>query len=257
MAHIFGDCLQKEKTMKNCFKLALAAFAVATLSTGARADLNAFGEVGLPINPTAQIPEEGGIRVQGNYFDLGEDSKLYGLTAAGRVADNFEISGGVHRFDIVGDKETGFTLGAKYLITKETDPAKVRFAVGGGILDVDDLSAQRVYGVATKYLGKVTEGKAPITGHLGVRYDRVKVSGGDSDGKVSGFVGVEVPFADAFNVVGEYGTKVVDGGKAPYSISLRYRQKDQPIGASIGFQRFGILSSDAKLFAQVGYTFGK
>lgn len=246
--------------MKNCFKLALAAFAVATLSTGARADLNAFGEVGLPINPTAQIPEEGGVRIQGNYYKLadafGDDISLYGLTAAGRAGDNLEINGGVHRFDFFGEKETGFTLGAKYLITKESDPAAVRFAVGAGLLDVDDLSSQHVYGVASKYLGRVTEGRTPITGHLGVRYDRFKVAG-DSDGKFSGFAGVEVPLAEAFNIVGEAGTKVIDGGKAPYSLSVRYRAKGQPFGASIGIQRLGIFSDDSELFAQVGYTFGK
>lgn len=247
--------------MKNSFKLALATVALAALGTGARADLTINGEVGLPLNPTAQIPEPGGFRVQANYYELGDiagvDNKLYGVTAATRAGDMLEISGGVHRLDYFNEKDTGFSLGAKYLFTRETDPEGVRLAVGAGLTDIGDVSSQRVYGVATKYLGRVTEGRAPITGHLGIRYDRFDIDRfgiGESD-RVGGFVGVEVPLGETFNIVGELGTKIIDGGRSTYSLSARYRQKGQPLGASIGIARTGLINDSGKLFGQVGYTF--
>jgi hypothetical protein len=103
------------------------ALALSLGSTSARADLTYQGAVGLPLNPTAQIPAEGGVRVQGNYYDFGDaststtsaDSKLYGLYAAGRVAGKVEISGGVqqvrNRVNVVGtstsDNETWLHAG--------------------------------------------------------------------------------------------------------------------------------------------------
>ncbi len=59
--------------MNKTLKAALAAVVVVGTAQGARADLNMTGEVGLPLNPTAQIPGQGGVRIQGDYWDLGDD----------------------------------------------------------------------------------------------------------------------------------------------------------------------------------------
>ncbi len=240
--------------MKNLFQVALATLAVATLGGAARADLTINGAVGLPLNPTAQIPQQGGgTRVQGNYFRLGDGLNQYGIVGATRVGDGLEVNGGYNRISGGGNSEDGFAVGAKYLFSRETDPVGVRFAVGGGYNRV--LARQTyAYGVATKYLGAVTGEKVPISAHLGVRYDRF--SDIDSN-KVSVFAGVEVPVTSTGDVqaVGEIQSKNAEGGTTPYSASVRYRPKGQPFGASIGYSRQG-LTSNGGVFAQIGYTFG-
>ncbi|HEX9998048.1 MAG TPA: hypothetical protein VGB45_12970 [Abditibacterium sp.] len=242
--------------MKNTFKVALAALALAGISQSARADLTINGEVGLPLNPTAQIPQEGGARIQGNYFDLGGNADLYGIAAAARVGTTLEVNGGINRFKFGGGSETGFNLGAKYLFAREGDAEGVRLAVGAGLTEVDNGDNQRIYAVATKYLGALSGEKVPVTAHLGLRYDRFKVI--DSN-KASIFAGVEVPLTSTgdVQVVGEIGSKSIDGGRVPYSASVRYRAKAQPFGASIGVSRSSFSGgSSPKLFAQLGYTFG-
>lgn len=237
--------------MKNCFQVALATLALVGLSGAARADLTISGAVGLPLNPTAQIPQEGGARIQGNYYRLGDGASDYGIVGATRLGDGLEINGGVTRLSGGGESRTGPAIGVKYLFSRETDPVGVRFAVGAGY-DRALIKQTYIYAVATKYLGAVTGEKIPIVAHLGVRYDRF--SGASS--KASAYLGAEVPIvADgSFQAVGEIQSKNVDGGSTPYSASVRYRPKGQPFGASIGVARQGIGRSG--VFAQVGYSFG-
>jgi len=252
--------------MNKTFKAAIAAAVALTCAQGARADLTISGAVGLPLNPTAQIPNEGGIRLQGNYYDLGNPGggsvKDYGLFAAGRISDNFELSGGINKLDVPGGgplDRVGGAIGAKYLFTRESDPAGVRFAVGAGY-DHGLAENLHVYGVATKYLGDLTEGKVPITGHLGLRFDRFDFGGGpggESD-KLSIFAGAEVPLTRTgeFQLVGEIQSKNLEfaGAKFPYSIGARYRPQGSPFGVSVGWQRQG-LTADSGLYLQLGYTF--
>ena len=126
--------------MNKTLKAALAAALVVSTTQIAQADLTQDGAVGLPLNPTAQIPMEGGVRVQANYFDLGDlsiapfgrvgDFKRYGVYAAGRVWKNLEISGGVDKLSAKENTalvpagtlnpidKTGINIGAKYLDRK-------------------------------------------------------------------------------------------------------------------------------------------
>lgn len=236
---------------KSITQVALATVALATLASGAHADLNFSGAVGLPLNPTAQIPDAGGARIQGNYYDLASGAEYYGLFGATRVGEKIEINGGVN--DLKSYK-SGFALGAKYLISRETDPAGVRLAVGGGYNQAF-FKNYNAYVVASKYLGAADGGRTPITGHLGVRYDNFDAFGGSSD-KFSVFAGAEVPISQGsgFTGVGEVGTKIASGGKIPYSISVRYRPEARPFGASVGYTQVG-LGGSSRLFAQLGYTF--
>ncbi|RYG70180.1 hypothetical protein EON80_08395 [bacterium] len=241
--------------MKNVSKVVLATIALAGTTSAARADLTINGAVGLPLNPTAQIPEEGGARVQGNFYKLGNGVENYGILGAARVANNLEVNGGYTRIDGGNDRD-GVALGAKYLFSRESDPAGVRFAVGAGY-DHAFLKQTYVYGVATKYLGEVTGDRLPITAHAGVRYDKFKLI---SSNKVSVFAGVEVPIvADgSVQAVGEIQSKNVESGfgaKIPYSASVRYRPAGKPFGASVGVQRQG--AGGTGFFAQVGYSFGR
>ncbi len=256
----------------------LGALVLALGGSSARADLTYQGAVGLPLNPTAQIPLPGGVRLQGNYFDQGNangnnisvDSKLYGLYAAGRVAGTLELSGGVqnerNRQTVfatrTSDNRTGFTLGAKYLFSRESDPAGVRLAVGGGYGDVDTFNANgrnfHGYIVGTKYLGTLVAGRAPITGHLGLRYDRFDFGSRVNrirSNKGSVYAGVEVPFTRTgdFAFVGELQSKNVNGGSVPYSASVRFRPARAPFSASLGVARQGF--ADSGFFAQLGYSF--
>jgi hypothetical protein len=235
----------------------LAAAVVIGSAQGARADLNLTGEVGLPINPTAQVPSQGGIRLQGDYWDVGDDVKFYGVHAAGRVGNApLEISGGVSRLDFSSDDETGLDIGIKYLFTRESDPAGIRIAAGAGYSKAL-FKNKHAYIVASKYLGEVTGERVPIILHGGVRYDRFDFGdNADNESKVSAFIGTEIPVTRTgeWQLVGELGSKVVDGGETPYSASIRYRPQGKGFGASLGIARHG-LGSDSGVFAQIGYTF--
>lgn len=242
--------------MNKTFKAALAAVVALSATQVAKADLTMQGAVGLPLNPTAQIPNEGGVRLQGNYFD-GDGLKYFGLFAAGRVSDNIEISGGINKLDAPAGAlidKTGVSIGAKYLITRESDPAGVRFAVGAGY-DHALIKNIHVYGVATKAFGNAAD-RAPITGHLGLRWDRFDFPVAGSDSKVSVYAGAEVPLSKTgdFSVIGEVQSKNIDGGNAPYSISGRFRPQGKPFGITAGYQRQGIVS-DGNFFVQLGWTF--
>lgn len=237
--------------MKMFHHVAIATVALAAMAGSAHADLNISGAVGLPLNPTAQIPAEGGARIQANYYDFGGSAEEYGLFAAARVGDNIEVNGGINKLDTY---RSGFAIGAKYLFSRESDPAGVRFAVGAGY-DRALLKNTNVYAVASKSLGQISEDRAPITGHLGVRYDNFDAFGGNSD-KVSVFAGVEVPVTPKGDLqfVGEIGSKIANGGDTPYSAGIRYRPEGRPFGASVGIAQYG-LTNNARLYAQVGYTF--
>jgi len=250
--------------MKHLFQAALAATVMLGAASAARADLTINGAVGLPLNPTAQIPQQGGARVQGNYYDMGDgggvDFKQYGIYAAGRVASTIEISGGFSQFKTSPNTaldESGLAIGAKYLFSRESDPAGVRLAVGVGY-DRALLRNTHAYVVATKYLGAVTGDKVPITGHLGLRYDRFRPGSGLlNSSKASIYGGVEVPFTRTgdFSFVGELQSRNNEYSRGvPYSASVRYRPKGQGFSASLGLQRQG-LTGDNGLFAQLGYSF--
>lgn len=248
------------KTLQKALQGAAVVAAVVASASVAKADLTLQGAVGLPLNPTAQIPEQGAVRVQGNYAELGQSTKLYGLYAAGRAGDNIEINGGIERLSASGGyKRSGVAFGGKYLFTRESDPAGVRLAAGAGY---SRAQFDNVYGyaVASKYFGSVVDGRVPITGHLGVRYDRFGGGLFGNSNRLSVYAGAEVPVTRSGNlaVVGELQSKVVrfSGASAPYSLSVRYRPQNQGFSASVGLMRRGILSNDSRIFAQLGYTFG-
>jgi hypothetical protein len=251
------------KTPHTLLKALVAVTGMATLITTAHADQTISGAVGLPLNPTAQIPEPGSVRVQGTFMDLGRPSiggstKLYGLYGAGRVGDNLEVSGGLQRFDVSGggaNERNGISLGAKYLFNRSNvSPTGVRFAVGAGYNRALYKNAH-VYAVGTGYLRQPTSNRAGITGHLGVRYDRYENDRASAESnKASVFGGVEVPvtndgrFAFVENTNSQFGSP-----RFPYSASVRYRATGG-LSASVGVARQGIVN-DNGVFLQVGKTF--
>ncbi len=244
--------------MKKIHSVALATVALAATAGAARADLNISGAVGLPLNPTAQIPAQGGARVQANYYDFGDSTSEYGLFGAVRVGERIEVNGGVNRLDGNNSdvSRTGFAIGGKYLITRESSNAGVRLAIGAGY-DRALLKNANVYVVGTKYLGALGGDRFPITAHLGVRYDNYHLgSGFGSSNKASVFAGVEVPFTRTGDLqfVGELGSRTIDGGSTPYSAGVRYRPAGRPFGATVGIADQGFTGNN-RVFAQIGYTF--
>ena len=256
--------------------------------------LNIHGAVGLPLNPTAIIPNQGSVRVQANYYDgpqvnnpgLDIDTKYYGLFAAGRVGEApLEISGGIAKLDVGADvnifgppidnfiedaieenDKTGLVLGVKYQLRGlADDPDGVRLAVGA-TYNRALLRNVNAYFVASKAFGV---GSRAVTAHLGVRYDRFRLqnSGSESSSKFSVFTGAEVPLdrQGRFAIVGEIGTKIADEellGEFPYSLSLRY-QNANGFAISGGVQRIGLFADDgggldidsSRFFVTAGKTF--
>ncbi len=250
------------KTLQRTLQGAVVLAAVVASASVAKADLTISGAVGLPLNPTAQIPAKDAVQVQANYFDLGQSgfkAKQYGLYAAAQVADGFEINGGIEKLDTDASdvNRSGIALGAKYLFTHNSDPSNVQFAAGVGYSRAS-INNTYVYGVASKAFNSSGD-RAPIIGHLGVRYDRFKIFDATSN-KTSVYGGVEVPFTSKgdFSFVGELQSKVVKGSaQAPYSAGLRYHGVDNGFSATIGIQRRPVIfDSKSRLFVQLGYAFG-
>ncbi|MBW3637557.1 MAG: hypothetical protein KY445_14005, partial [Armatimonadetes bacterium] len=173
--------------MKHICTSALAVASLIGTTNAARADLTISGAVGLPLNPTAQIPQRGGPRVQANFSDLGSgrgingggDLNIGGIYAATRVGGRLEINGGLERLN--GDQflnpldQTNIAIGAKYLLTRQTEGAGralggTRVAVGAGY---SRALLRNTYGyiVASKDFGRLSPGGRPNgVAHLGLRY---------------------------------------------------------------------------------------
>jgi hypothetical protein len=270
----------------------------------ARADQTYTGEGGLALNPTATGLAPGSVSVQGSHMELGTEKggvgpgatptptptptptqpptqfaaallpqqnplrryhfSISGLHVGGRVADHWELSGGVSRLRVSGNGEfdnltkTGVALGIKYLINPDAAPEKTRFAVGAGY-DRALLKNIRAYAVASHPF-RVKDDRAPILAHLGVRWDRFDLDDvdGPSSSKVSAFTGVELPITrkGEFALTGELQSKNHEFGdaKVPYSLGLRYSPPSNPFNVSVGIQRQGLVD-DNGWYAHIGYQF--
>jgi hypothetical protein len=253
--------------------------------------LSMHGAVGLPHNPTAQLPAIGTVRLQGNFYDLGDsetvgyrdsDFHLYGGYVAGRIRRYpLEISAGYeklnadrvdHLFTNNADDKGG-AFGAKYRFwqSKAGDAA---LAVGGGYSEV---LARDAYGyvVGTKAFPWRSQ-RSPILASLGVRYDRFDVgqvsSLPDNSNRFSAFGGLEVPLDSdgRWRAIGEIQSRNNDyrhsffsdvrsgDAKFPYTLGVRYLHPDDRFSATAGVHRYGYpgLTNQSGLFAQVGYAFG-
>jgi hypothetical protein len=266
----------------------------------ARADQTYTGEGGLLLNPTATGLPPGTVSVQGSHLDLGTEKgganlsatptptptrppqeaiaallpqqnplrryhfSISGIHVGGRVADHWELSGGVSRLRVSGNGEfdkltkTGIALGVKYLINPNAEADQTRFAVGAGY-DRALLKNIHAYAVASHPF-RVKDDRAPILAHLGVRWDRFDledVDGPDSS-KVSVFTGVELPITRKgdFSLIGELQSKNHEFGdaKMPYSLGLRYSPPSNPFNVSAGIQRQGLVN-DNGWYARIGYQF--
>jgi hypothetical protein len=244
-------------------------------------ELSISGAVGMPLNPTAQIPDKGQWRVQGSYYDLGSldtpvsnySQKTYGVYAAGRLGNlPVEVNVGVSKFntsangystddpsDPLGISGTGFSVGAKYQVWRSEDGSGMAsMGIGYDKNLYDNLYA---YIVASKAFTN-----RHIVGHIGLRYDHYKINGVSSS-QPSVYAGAEVPLDKdgRFAIVGELQSKnAADtgadsfGGQMPYSLSLRMASENG-FSASVGVQRQGALSQflddSSGLFFQLGKSF--
>lgn len=252
----------------------LSAAAIALSCGGSvRADQTLQGAIGLPLNPTAQLPPKDLVETQATYYDLGSlslagikisDEKYYGLQAAGRLLNRLEVSGGfsrIHASDPLNlglsiiDKTT-IDIGAKYLLTSESHK-NLQVAVGVGY-DRSLLRNTSAYLVADKSFALT--GSLRPTMHLGLRHDHFSTAffGGPASSKYSVFGGLELPVDRAGNLalVGEIQTKNNDLGResTPYSLGVRYRVPKCGLTASAGVQRFGVFDGGG-VYAKIGYAF--
>lgn len=176
--------------------------------------LSITGAMGLPLNPTAQIPNPGDIHIQGDYVDLGNldndsisllgvtpqddeigDFKFYGLHAATRIGKSrFELSGGVEKLRARGGKTvSGDLFGLPFLaVDSNVDYDKMdrtRPAVGIKYLMTRNPRADAGhFAIGVGYNPALFDnlsayavgskafnvGGRNIVGHLGARYDRFR-----------------------------------------------------------------------------------
>jgi hypothetical protein len=271
------------------------------LTTQANATQSFTGEGGLPLNPTANGIAPGTVEGQANYTDMGDedgasgdtqkeeepppqgdinalllpknnplenyDFQYYGALAAGRIADNWEVSGGITRLRVRGDgpynrlTKTGVNLGVKYLVNPEAPVGEIHWAVGAGY-DRALLKNWRAYGVASKGFN-VKEGRAPIMGHLGVRWDRYSLDDlggfdGETSSKVSVYAGTEIPVTRSgdFKLTGEIASKnnEFEQARIPFSVGGLWEPGSSPFSVAAGLQRQGLIG-DTGWYAKVGYSF--
>src|SRR4051812_48057107 len=103
--------------MNKTLQAALTAVLVVGSASMAHADLSEDGATGLILNPTAEKPGAGQVRVQGEYArykEGDEHSNFFALRGAGGLDKNFELSGGLQRVTD-GEHQSGISLGAKYV----------------------------------------------------------------------------------------------------------------------------------------------
>ena len=257
---------------KHHLKALATALALLCTPLAAKADLDINGATGLILNPTANIVEKGRPVVQAGYYDFGtpENDKYYGVFGAVGVADKLELSGGINRYRTDFDfwQRSDFAIGAKYRLLSNAEKG-LSVAVGAGI----NRTMQRnvhAYVAATKALGNRAN-RAPITGTLGVRWDRFQADDDFRSTKASVFAGLEVPLTrqGEWSLLGEIQSNnyentdpaYTDRVKFPYAVGVRYRPQNQPFSVTAGVQRQGILTAygetKPRLFVQAAYTFGK
>lgn len=284
--------------MKNMWRMALAATAVIGTASVAQADtvwvspqvdgnysqksskksmksttnLTLNGQTGLFFSPTAEIVESKKPQVQIDYqhVDVADDNaNMYGIGGAIQITKGVELSANYNRGSFLDGHANNWRIGGKYQILNQQDHS-FALAVGGsyedyGISGPSDLTHYGFYAAATKGF---TAGysQAPIKATVGVRWDHIKLdvpfllSGSDS--KTSFYAGASIPVTSdgQFSLVGEINSKILDGGKTPYSLGLRYHPRNTNFNASIGLGRTNLFElfpgTDTGYFAQVGYTFG-
>ncbi len=253
-------------------KALAAALTILCTPLAAKADLDINGATGLILNPTANIAAKGSPVVQASYYDFGtlENDKYYGVFGAVGVSDKLEVSGGINRYRTDFDlwQRSDFAVGAKYQLLSNSEKG-LNVAVGAGI----NRTLQRnvhAYVAATKALGN-RENRAPITGTVGVRWDRFQADDDFRSTKASVFAGLEVPLTrqGEWSVLGEIQSKNYENFdpaytapvKFPYAVGVRYRPQNQPFSITAGVQRQGIVTAygekKPRLFVQAAYTFGK
>ncbi len=258
--------MKSHKTHKTIFAAAVLSATTLGATQMARADLTISGATGLPLNPTAQMPPRGDVRVQANFSDLGNisgsDLNLGGIYAAGRAGDRLEISGGLENLN--GDRflnpldKTNVALGAKYLI-KPGGADGTSIAAGVGYSRAL-LGNKHAYVVGSRPMSGLSIAGSPAGAvHLGLRYDDFDVSGilpGRDAGRASVYGGVEVPASQKVSFVGELQSKNSDFGTAsyPFSTGVRYRASERGLSGTVGYLREGVTGKSG-LFAQVGKSF--
>jgi hypothetical protein len=298
---------EKESKMHKALKVTLAAAVLAGTAHmvhQANASQTMTGEGGLPLNPTANGIAPGSIESQAIYFDLGSEDgpsgatgpspsptpvftqgnvgtkalpkispldrykfSYYGATAAGRVAKNWEVSGGISHLRVSGDgpydglTKTGLNLGVKYLVNPDAPVENIHYAVGAGY-DRALLKNWRAYAVASKGFN-VKKGRTPIMGHLGVRWDRYSLDDlggfdGDSSSKVSIFAGTEIPVTRSgdFRLTGEIATRNNSFVQSMFAFAagVIWGPSSSPFSVAAGIQRQGLIG-DEGWYAKIGYSF--
>lgn len=259
-----------------------------------QAEQGLVGEVGMTLNPTAQLPPPRVVYVRGLFSvfgdDFGGEFDFYGVHAASRIGQSrFEVSGGISRLYVTEEYfpgtadsfgKTALDINLKYLMTPENsrNSRQLRVAVGAGYSPAL-LRNFHGYLVGSLPLQRTTTGSGEVRAvpmfHTGVRYDRYTspprfdnfADNGATSRRASVFAGTEVPLHGAGNwvFVGEVQSKNNTFRQNQrrtglrYSYSLRYRNSaGQAAGKGhfigIGIERLGLMS-DSSPFVQLGYGF--
>ena len=214
----------------------------------------AYAPGGLFIHPTAFIPPRHHLEVYAAAFTQDEDQDItasyYALSLSYAPTDRLQVSG-IAAYHQAAYVASHMHVGPfiKYQLASDT-PSHPAFALTGLYLPNDHLETAFT-GVFSHALAK--NGRTLATVHAGAKWGRMADEhGGMSD--FGGFVGLEVPLAREWNLVGETSTRLKFDMNPASSIGVMYHSRSG-LNLSLGYVNTG-RSNKMKLFFGVGYPFG-
>lgn len=237
--------------MKTITRLLLTAVVACGISTAAHADLTLNGASGMFLNPDARINSGLVPQVQGNYNDLGNGGKSYGLYGAIGLGSKTEVGAGVGHLNTNGNSKSGIAVNIKQSLIG-VPGVGTNIAYGAGF---DGIHYNDLYG----YVAGTQDFGSKLTGHglsatLGLRWDRF---GSQIDStKTSIYGGVDLQLNSKLHLIGELQSRNTKyDTPSPYAIGVRYSAL-HGITLGAGIQRTGWDGDNGRFFLQAGYKFG-
>lgn len=224
--------------------------ALLCLCASARAQ-TVYGPGGLFVHPSAFTPRQGQVGLNASWLtqDGGVRQEWTPVSVTYAVTDQAQI--GVLHINraYAGNGHSTRGLFGKYQIVPDS-PNRPAVAIAATLLDAD-IEQYSVSGVASHDF--MRNGRRMATGHVGVQWAR-RQDIADPKQDASLFVGAVVPIAQAWSLVGEYGTKFRFNKEAASAFGISWVGRDG-LSLGVGWVNTG-RSDDNRFFVGIGYSLG-
>lgn len=211
--------------------IGIMAASVALCLGGNVAAQTNYGNTGLFVHPTAELPLEGRLRANLSYLHLPASSQnaenhWVPFNVAYRPSDRTEIGATyLHRFSRNSSFSSGGLYG-KYLLVKEEGKTPGIGVIGNFLSG--DIRLNSVSVAVSKSFR--SEERTYLSLHLGGQYVGWQTNTRKSTG-IRGFIGASIPISERFNIIGELGTRLHFDRAATSGVGLQY---NTPSGMNLG-----------------------